>query len=74
MMKSSLANIYNDLAKGYCVEDTMEDFHDFVYSSDIEVLLSGILDTCATCHGMTLEEYAAVLVNIKQIRERIYGY
>lgn len=73
-MKSSLVDIYNDLAKGYCVEDTMEDFHDFVYSSEIEVLLSGILDICAACHGMTLEEYATVLVNIKQIRERIYGY
>lgn len=73
MMKTSLADIYNDLAKGYCVEDTMEDFHDFVYSSEIEVLLSGILDICAACHGMTLEEYGAVLANARQIRERVYG-
>lgn len=74
VMKNSLADIYNDIVIEDSREDAIKELHDFVYSSDIEVLLSGILDICAACHGMTLEEYATVLVNIKQIRERVYGY
>lgn len=74
MMKNSLEDIYKDIVIGDSRKDAIKELHDFVYSSEIEVLLSAILDICAGCHGMTLEEYGAVLANVSQIRERIYGY
>lgn len=74
MIKNSLDDIYKMILIEDSREDGIKELKDFVCSTEIEDLLFDILGICSMCEDMTLREYREIVVKVKQIRERIYGY